>query len=281
MIKLHNIAFKYSNQKNLLFDDLILDLPQGNIYGLLGKNAAGKTTLLKLMAGLVFPQKGKSEIMGFNPAERNPEFLANLYFLPEEFYLPTISIDAYLRLYAPFYPKFDSGQFLQHLQVFDIKHDANLNSLSHGQRKKFLVAFGLAANTRLLIMDEPTNGLDIPSKAQFRKALAASLDEECVCIISTHQVRDLENLIDPVIILEEGKILFHQSVYDISKALSFQIEQSLPAGNQILYSEQTLGGHLVVRENHTGEESNIDLEVLFNTVISQPYKIKAIFNKGE
>ena len=209
MIKIENLSFNYGPKKPL-FDQLNLTLPYGNIYGLLGKNGAGKSTLLKMMAGLLFPQKGKLDVVGFHPNERHPEFLQEVYFVSEEFELPSLSMEQFVRMYSPFYPRFNHLLFDEYLYEFKLPRQQKLPNMSYGQKKKFILAFGLATDCKLLILDEPTNGLDIPSKSQFRKIVASAIHEERSFIISTHQIRDMENLIDPIIILDEGKIVFFQ-----------------------------------------------------------------------
>src|SRR6478735_7315178 len=180
MVSIQNLHFSYKKKK--VFDGLNLELKPGHIYGLLGKNGMGKSTLLRNMAGLLFPKEGVVRVNEFNPAERQPQFLQGVYMIPEEFHLPNISIESFLDGYAPFYPQFNYQQFQQYLHIFDIPRDSTLQHMSYGQKKKVLISFALASNAKLLLMDEPTNGLDIMSKSQFRKILAQALDEER-CII--------------------------------------------------------------------------------------------------
>lgn len=287
MINLSDITFAYKsglfNRKkgDMLFDrlDLQMEAGQGQIYGLLGKNGAGKTTLLKLISGLVFPDEGTAEVMGYTPSDRHPGMLADIYYVQEELYLPEIKIKAYEQFYSPFYPKFSGEQFDYFLKEFGIDKERKINNLSHGQKKKVMLSFGMACNSRLLILDEPTNGLDIPSKALFRKMIANAISDERLFIISTHQVKDVANLIDPIIILENGKVLFNESVENISKKLSFDLEQGLGEPQGALYSERIPGGYKTVRPNTTGRESEIDMESLFNTIILNQENINKLFQK--
>ena len=274
MVDIRNLSFGY--QKNrLLFDDLNLHLPMGKIYGLLGKNGAGKTTLLKHIAGLLYPQKGDCLVFEQPSRDRLPEVLRDVYLIPEEFQLPAIKMDLFVKLHAPFYPNFDAEWFQKCLQEFEINRNEKLSSLSYGQKKKFLIAFGLATRTRLLIMDEPTNGLDIPSKSQFRRIIAASMTEERSIIISTHQVRDLSSLIDHVIILDSGRVVFHQSTLDISSKLAF-IQTKDVESLYVLHREDVLGGHAVICRQD-GRETEIDLELLFNGVVTHGEKVNNEF----
>lgn len=276
MIQLEHLSFSYDS-KRPLFDQLHLDLPSGNIYGLLGKNGAGKSTLLKLIAGLLFPERGEVAVVGFRPKDRNPRFLREIYFITEEIYLPALTKDQYVRLYSPFYPRFDHRLFEAYIREFKLPTEQKLTSLSFGQKKKFLLSFGLATDCKLLILDEPTNGLDIPSKSQFRKVLANAIHENRTFIISTHQVRDMENLIDPIIILDEGQVVFCQGYEEVSKKLSISKQSELVNKDKVLYYEPCLGGYTVVRENTSMEESKINLETLFNAVVNNKEKIDELF----
>ena len=279
MIELSNLSFSYTRET--LFSQLDLSLRPGNICGLLGKNGAGKTTLLKLLAGLLFPQKGKVRIMGMRPNDRSPAFLQEISFLPEEFSLPSVSPKKYEQLYAPFYPRFRSALFSNYLSEFEIEPNQNLDRCSFGQKKKFLLAFGLSTDSRLTLLDEPTNGLDIPSKRQFRKALASVLTEDRLIVISTHQARDLENLIDPVVILDEGRIIFNHSLEEISNRLCVRRQTHPPVADDVFYSEKTMEGYVVVAENKENEETNLDLELLFNTVIQSQDRLSETFRKED
>lgn len=275
MIKISDLNFGYRGVP--LFSELQLELKEGSIYGLLGKNGAGKTSLLKLLCGLIFQQSGSCEVLGSRPAERSPSLLEQIYLIPEEFFIPSVNAAQYKKLYAPFYPKFDDNFYKTCLKEFDISMTKPLQTLSYGQKKKFLIAFGLSTNCRLLLFDEPTNGLDIPSKSQFRKMVAGALTEDKTFIISTHQVRDIENLIDPIIILDEGKIIFNEAVGDISKKLLFEYHHALPKDVMPLYAEKTLQGYLTVEANKTGHESDIHIEALFNAVISNKEMMNRLF----
>jgi len=215
MINITNLTFAYPKKREL-FSGIDLKIPAGRICGLLGKNGVGKTTLLRLMAGLLFPKSGHCSVENYNPEKRMPSFLQEIYFLPEEFYLPDLTIAQYLKSYAPFYPRFQYDTFLAYLKEFDLLLSEKLNELSHGQKKKALLSFALATDCKLLLLDEPSNGLDIPSKVQFRKLLAGALTEERIIILSTHQVRDLENLIDTVVILDNGRIIFQKTLEDFA-----------------------------------------------------------------
>ncbi|MFM9909945.1 MAG: ATP-binding cassette domain-containing protein [Chitinophagaceae bacterium] len=276
MIEIKNLSFGY-HRKKLLYRNLNLQLKTGSIYGLLGRNGAGKSTLLKNMIGLLFPLKGTIHVNDFIPGQRLPSFLQTIYFIPEEVYVPSLTIDSYVNLFSPFYPKFDKVQLKQHLQELDVETTGKLNTLSFGQQKKFIIAFGLACNTAVLLLDEPTNGLDIPSKKRFRKLIASIMNEERMIFISTHQIRDLDNLIDRVIIVDEGELLLNESVASIGEKLLFKSVNSISEEDRVLYSEESLNGIAVVVENTRAVDSKVNLEHLFNAVTENPDRIKMIF----
>lgn len=276
MITIENLDFAYRKKKKLI-TNLNLTLSSGTIYGLLGRNGAGKTTLLKIIIGLLFPQRGECRVHEFQPQQRSPELLSDIYFIAEEFYTPPLKIKEYKSLYAPFYLRFNNEAFQDYLDEFSLSEKDKLTSLSYGQKKKFLIAFGLAANTRLFIMDEPTNGLDIPSKSQFRKLLVSSIDDDRIFLISTHQVRDMQHLIDPVIILDEGVIIFNQSMDKLNEKLSVQLVTNEPEPGSCLFYEKVIGGYAMLFEEGSGG-TNVDLEILFNAVIHNKEKMRVLFN---
>jgi len=278
VVEIRNMSFGYRKKK--LFSGLDLTLQPGNIYGLLGKNGAGKTTLLKIISGLRQAQEGTCSVLGFDPARRSAPLLEEICFIAEELYVPAISPAMFIALNAPLYPRFDRAAFLTFLAEFELTTEKKLSELSYGQKKKFLIAFGLASRCRLLLMDEPTNGLDIPSKSQFRRLLARAGGTDQVLLISTHQVRDMENLIDPIIILDEGRVILQQPLSSVGTRLRAAVESAEPTDDGALYVEKTLGGWAVLRENTGGEESGVDLETLFNAVIAEGGRVRALFEQA-
>ncbi|HLK30921.1 MAG TPA: ABC transporter ATP-binding protein [Puia sp.] len=278
MVSIQNLSFGYKKNK-LLYKNLSLSLDTGSIYGLLGKNGAGKSTLLKNLIGLLFPTNGNISVNGFVPKKRQPTFLETIYFIPEEVFVPSLTIKRYINLYAPFYPRFDEKLCNEYLKVLDVSTEDKLTTLSFGQQKKFIIAFGLACNTEVLLLDEPTNGLDIPSKAQFRKLISSVFTEERMIFISTHQIRDLDNLIDKIVIVDKGELLLSASISEVAEKLSFKTLKEMPEDeNKILYSEDSLKGISVVMQNTDNENSKVNLEHLFNAVTENPMMAKEIFN---
>ena len=254
MIEVSNISFKYAGQKDLVFDDFSLTLKQDNIYGLLGKNGTGKSTLLYLISGLLRPKKGR------------PETLSEIFIVPEEFDLPAMSLDAYVKINEPFYPRFSREVLEACLKDFELSTDLKLNALSMGQKKKVFMSFALAAGTKVLLMDEPTNGLDIPSKSQFRKVVAQYMTEDRTLIISTHQVHDVESLLDHILILSQQKLLLDAAVAEITEKYVFEY-RTPDEMDDALYAEPSLQGNAVIAPRKADSaETQVNLELLFNAV---------------
>jgi ABC-2 type transport system ATP-binding protein len=266
VIEIKDIYFEYGKGK-LLFKGLSLSLKEGHIYGLLGKNGAGKSTLLKNIAGLVFPKSGKCLFRGVDVARRPVAVLEELYFLAEDFFVPALTPTQFMKSTAGFYPRFNKQEFRQYLELLNVDAELLMDKQSFGQQKKAMIAFGLATNTSLLIMDEPTNGLDIPSKIQFRKLIASVLTEDRCIIISTHQVRDLDSLIDTLLILEQQEILVNHALDEIVEKVSFGVFADTK-GLPVLYEERGGRGSAAILKNDSGAFTKVDLELLFNAVIS-------------
>ena len=266
MIDVKNISFKYAGQKNLVFDDFSLTLEANNIYGLLGKNGTGKSTLLYLISGLLRPKKGSVCFDGTETKKRKPETLQEIFIVPEEFDLPAMSLNQYVKINEPFYPRFSREVLEACLKDFELTTDVKLNALSMGQKKKVFMSFALAAGTKVMLMDEPTNGLDIPSKSQFRKVIAQHMTEDRTLIISTHQVHDVESLLDHILILSQQKLLLDASVAEITDKYTFEY-RTPDQMDDVLYAEPSLQGNAVIAPRKEGSaETQVNLELLFNAV---------------
>ena len=281
MIRLHQIQFGYGSAPLLRNLDFVVE--PGSVCGLLGQNGVGKTTLMKIISGLRFAQAGEVEVVGFNPAERRPQFLSQVFYLPEIVALPNLRPAAYLQSVAPFYPAFDHALFRQYTEEFSLPMDRPLNQLSLGESRKVMLAFALAAGCRLLLLDEPANGLDIPSRKQLRRLLAMGVRDDRAVIISTHHVHDIEALVDSVAIFHGGGIVLHQSIAALTRRLIVSSQGEPPNPESVLYSERSAGGYTVLRELRDEPESALDLEMLFQAVMADPNRVRAIFGrtKGE
>ena len=278
MIEVENLSFSYGRRKSKVLEDFSMKLDKGSVYGLLGKNGTGKSTLLYLMAGLLRPQTGNVLYKGVDVKKRYPDTLQDMFLVPEEFALPNVSLKQYVKLNAPFYPNFSDELLNACLRDFDMNEDIHLGELSMGQKKKAFMCFALATNTSLLMMDEPTNGLDIPSKSQFRKVIASGMSDDKAVIISTHQVRDIDSLLDHVLIMDGSKLLLNQSVSSICEKLYFAEQGMNEPTEGALYVQPSVQGNSVILPNEYGEDSKLNLEVLFNAILAERERMQQLFN---
>ena len=279
MIEVENLSFSYGKRRARVLKDFSMKLDQGSVYGLLGKNGTGKSTLLYLMAGLLRPQTGTILYKGVDVNQRCLDTLQDMFLVPEEFALPNVSLKQYVKLNAPFYPHFSDELLNACLRDFEMNRDIHLGELSMGQKKKAFMCFALAANTSLLMMDEPTNGLDIPSKSQFRKVIASGMSDEKAVIVSTHQVRDIDSLLDHVLIMDGTKLLLNESVSAICEKLYFSEQGMNEPTHGALYVQPSVQGNSVILPNEFGEDSNMNLEVLFNAMLAERERMQQIFNR--
>lgn len=278
MITVDNLSFSYGKRKPKVLDGFSMNLTEGNVYGLLGKNGTGKSTLLYLMAGLLRAKTGKVCFKGMDVSKRCTAILQNMFLVPEEFALPALSMKQYVKLNAPFYPNFSMEQLKSCLNGFEMNEDIHLGELSMGQKKKVFMCFALATNASLLMMDEPSNGLDIPSKSQFRKVIASGMTDEKTVIISTHQVRDIDSLLDHVLIMNDSKLLLDESVANICDKLYFAEQGMNEPTEDVLYVQPSVQGNSVILPNLHHEDSKLNLEVLFNAMLAEKEKMQSIFN---
>ncbi len=278
MLQVKDVSFGYRKGKKKVLHDFSLSLGEGGVYGLLGRNGAGKSTLLYLMSGLLTPKRGKVTYRNFDVRRRLPITLQDMFLVPEEFDLPAISLLSYVELNRTFYPRFSQEDMVTYLHYFEMDQDVNLGALSMGQKKKVFMSFALATNTSLLIMDEPTNGLDIPGKSQFRKFIASGMTDEKTILISTHQVRDIDKILDHVLIMDDSRVLLDESTSDICSKLLFIESDNRDLAKEALYTLPSIQGNYLMLSNMEGEESEINLELLFGATLADPEKIKRMFN---
>ena len=279
MMNVNQVSFGYGRKKAKVLDGFSMNLEKGSVYGLLGKNGTGKSTLLYLMAGLLRPQSGHILYKGVEVTKRYPETLQDMFLVPEEFALPNVSLKQYVKLNAPFYPHFSDELLKACLRDFDMNEDIHLGELSMGQKKKAFMCFALATNTSLLLMDEPSNGLDIPSKSQFRKVIASGMTDDKAVVISTHQVRDIDSLLDHVLIMDGSRLLLNESVASICDRLYFAEQGMNEPTDDALYVQPSVQGYSVILPNTYHEDSKLNLEVLFNATLAEREKIQQIFNR--
>ena len=274
MIEIKDLAFSYG--KTPILKSITTTLEEGRIYGLLGENGVGKTTLLTLLCGLKKVCSGSITTDGENPFDRTPTLLQNQFYLPDEVLPVAMKAECFAKERGAFWPDYDHAKFLEIMKEFENDPAKKMNQMSAGQLKKTYISLALACGCKYIFMDEPTNGLDIPSKTQFRSAIMKYTSDDSTIVISTHQVRDLENIIDPIIILDRQDVLLNASVEEITSKLYFDYGTQLPPAS--LYSEQLPGGFIQVYPNTTGEDSKINVEALFNAVHKNKELIKGMFS---
>lgn len=280
MLDIQNLSFGYGHSGKLVIDNLSLQLPQGVVAGLLAPNGTGKTTLLHLIMGALTPRKGRVVFDGVNTRDRRPETLAEMMLVPEEITLPSMNINRFMTLYGSLYPRFSREIMERCIEEFRITDINKLNALSMGQKKKVYLSFALACRPKLLLMDEPTNGLDIPGKAALRRLMAGVLDEDTTVIISTHQVRDLEQMLEQIIIMDRGNLLFNHSVSEIQSAVAFRLNVPADATEGAIDSVPAPGGYNIMVENLDGDESPVNLEMLFDYVMREHEHMNALIDNA-
>lgn len=281
MITVENLSFLYRKSKRAVWHDFSLSLEKGRVYGLLGKNGAGKSTLLYLMSGLLTPKSGKVVYHDVDVRRRLPITLQDMFLVPEEFDLPPVSLISYIELNSPFYPRFSKEDMVKYLHYFEMDINIDLGALSMGQKKKVFMSFALATNTSLLLMDEPTNGLDIPGKSQFRKFIASGMTDDKTILISTHQVRDIDKVLDHVLIMDNSRVLLNESTMSICDKLFFTESENRELLQSSLFSTPSIQGNFLLLPNESGEDSEINLELLFNATLAVPERISALFHSKQ
>ncbi|SFO64063.1 ABC-2 type transport system ATP-binding protein [Algoriphagus ornithinivorans] len=266
MITIQNLAFSYLKEKPL-FKDLFWECQPGNIVGILGKNGVGKSSFLRILAGLLFPKKGELSVLGFSPQLREANFLQEVFFVPDENFLPGyLSAHSYRTILQPFYPRFDTSTFERLLQRFEVNSQEKIKDLSFGQQKKVGLAMALSSGCSVILLDEPTNGLDISSKSTFRKELISLLREDQTVLIATHLIRDLENTLDRVMILDQGQIKLDADLSDLADSLHFGVSQSdVP---DAIFSHPSALGVQFIQYRTTQAQTVVNLELLFEAVTS-------------
>lgn len=278
MLQVENISFCYHRGKKEVLHDFSLSLEKGRVYGLLGKNGAGKSTLLYLMSGLLTPKHGRVMYHDTDVRRRLPVTLQDMFLVPEEFELPAVSLISYVELNSKFYPHFSKEDMVRYLHFFEMDLDADLGALSMGQKKKVFMSFALATNTSLLLMDEPTNGLDIPGKSQFRKFIASGMSDDKTIVISTHQVRDIDKVLDHVLIMDNSRVLLNESTANICDKLLFVESDDRELAKTAIYAIPSIQGNLLMLPKPEKEESEINLELLFGATLAAPQKMAEMFH---
>lgn len=277
MIRVENISYTYPGGNHPVIDGMSFNLKPGYICGLLGANGSGKSTLLYIMSGLLKPRIGSAMLDEIPVFERKPQTLREIFLVPEEFEIPSIKLDEYVRHNAPFYPNFSREDMEKYLEHFRLTSDIHLGQLSMGQRKKAYISFALACNTKVLLMDEPTNGLDIPGKAEFRRAVVNAMNDNRLILISTHQVRDLDKVLDHVVMIDNRGVVMNMPLSRIQEKLQFIFTTDPKEVTDALWCAPSIGGYNIIKTRPvSAEETDVNLESLFEFAFTNPEKIGAL-----
>lgn len=266
MVELKGISFCYDSEEKI-FNDFSLRLNEGRFYGLLGKNGTGKTTFLKIISGALLVKRGEVIINKKDIKYRDLGTLQEIFLLPADFTFPQMNINKYVSIYSTFYPKFSKKILEDCFTNFDInKNIKNLQELSLGEKHKIAVSIAISSGTKILLFDEATNGMDIPTRKIFRKMLIKYIKEDQTVVLSTHVVHDIENLLTDIIILRKDKKAFISSIDDIRKRYLFGIQKYKDGA---LYYEPCSEGYHVICNNLNNEETEISIELLFNALTKE------------
>ena len=212
LVEIKNLSKKYGNGI-VAIDDVSLTLPPGKIVGLLGPNGSGKTTLIKMLTGLLVPTAGEIHIHGHAPG---PITKAAVSYLPEKSYLPEhMKVRDIIAYFGDFYADFSSSKAEAMLSALHISTDADLKTLSKGTREKVQLILVMSRGAKLFILDEPIAGVDPAARDVIIKTIIANFNEQQTILLSTHIITDIENVLDDVVFLKEGRVILHSTVEEI------------------------------------------------------------------
>lgn len=271
MITINQVSFSYK-KNDLVLHDLNFDLNTPGVYGLFGKNAAGKSTLMKLMSGSLFPTQGSVYIQGTSTEDRSVASLQQVYYLSESIESPNWTAKQLAATYGKLYPNFGMTLFFEILSSFEVKPDITRKNMSMGQQKKLEISFALATQAPYLFMDEATNGLDIPSKKQFRKLINLYISEDQTLILSTHQFREIDQIIDHIMVLDNKQLVLNLSTAKLNQ--HFICTNQPLTGEQLLYKDAGSPGNYGLYNNPHHRECQLDIELLFTAISTDSQILK-------
>lgn len=240
--------------KRFALEGIDLQVKQGFVTGLIGANGAGKSTLIKLMMGMLLPQSGEIRLFGKSLQDAEAEIKERIGYVADDcnFY-EHLTVGAMRGIYAPFYRRWDEGQFRRYLDRFELSPKARIKSLSKGMRMKLSLALALSHQAELLIMDEPTAGLDPVFRRELLDLLAdLMLDERKTILFSTHITTDLDRVADYIAYLNRGKLVFNES-----KEQVFDRYALVKAGRELLDAD-VRRWFVGIRESGAGFEALTD-----------------------
>lgn len=200
-----------------------VEIPEGQIIGLLGPNGSGKSTMLKLIAGLYRPNQGEVRVFGRAP-DRTTK--AQVAYVPEVDHLyPWMTAEAALKFMAPFFADWDAERAVRLLEVLQLPPKAKVGKMSKGMRARLRLITALARSTRLILLDEPLSGIDPPSRTRIADALLSEYQESAqTVVLSTHEVLEAEHLFDRLIFLEQGRIKLEGDAEDLRQQFGTSVQ---------------------------------------------------------
>ena len=250
MLKMKNVTKTFGSFKAL--DNLTMTIPQGAVYGLVGPNGAGKSTAIRHFMGIYRPDSGEITLEGL-PIYENPQVKQTLGYIPDDiFFFPSATMEEMRKFYKGMYPKFDDALFERLYEAFDLPRKTPIRRFSKGMQKQAAFHLTLACRPEVLILDEPVDGLDPVMRRQVMGLILSDVAEHgTTVLISSHNLRELEDVCDHVGIMDHGKMLLERSLADMQgSTVKVQLVGEIPEGLEVLH--ETASGRLktlVVRGN--------------------------------
>ena len=239
MLEMKNVTKTFGKLKAL--DDLSLSVPQGSVYGLVGPNGAGKSTAIRLMTGIYRPDSGSVTLEGM-PIYENPVNKMRMGYIPDDiFYFPSATMEEMHRFYRGIYPHFDASLYERLFEAFQLPKKSPIRRFSKGMQKQAAFHLALCTHPQMLILDEPVDGLDPVMRRQVWSLILSDVAQEgTTVLISSHNLRELEDICDHVGIMDHGKMLLERSLQDMQGAThKLQLVGDVPEGLDILHESQT------------------------------------------
>lgn len=221
VVKCENLTKRYGGLTAL--DQVSFTLESGRIIGLLGPNGSGKTTLIKLANGLLVPSDGKIYLGGFEPGVESKSIVS---YLPDANYLPTwMNIQGLLDMFEDFYNDFDIEKAKEMVGTLNLSMNSRLKTLSKGNKEKVQLILAMSRKAKVYFLDEPIGGVDPAARDFILNTIITNYSEDATVVLSTHLISDIERVLDEVLFLDRGHLLFHRSVDEIRETEGKSVDQ--------------------------------------------------------
>lgn len=223
LLEINDLCKQYKGVSNYMaVYHMTLSIPRGKIIGLLGPNGCGKTTLIKMINGLLTPSCGSILVNGYAPGVETKKIIS---YLPERTYLQSnMKIRELVDYFTDFYDDFEANRAYQLLSALGIDADARLKTLSKGTKEKVQLILVMSRQADLYILDEPIAGVDPAARDYILKTIITNYNENATIILSTHLITDIENILDEVIFMKNGSLLLHASVEAIREKMGKSVD---------------------------------------------------------